>query len=110
MNDHDDDSCLTFVKRFQVHLSVLRIKSSVKSTINFSFRKITVEEMLEQLQNLDPKKGSPQEAIPATILKSNTDLFCFPLTDLFNKLVEESSFPYDMKILMFLHSSRRMII
>ena len=97
LNDHDDDSCLTFVKRFQSHPSVLRIKSSVKSTINFSFRKITVEEMLEQLQNLDPKKGSPQEAIPAKILKSNADLFCFPLTDLFNKLVEERSFPDDMK-------------
>ena len=53
--------------------------------------------MLEQLQNLDPKKGSPQEAIPAKILKSNADLFCFPLTELFNKLVEESSFPDDMK-------------
>ena len=97
LNDHDDDSCLTFVKRFQSHPNVLRIKSSVKSTINFSFRKITVEEMLEQLQNLDPKKGSPQEAIPAKILKSNADLFCFPLTDLFDKLVEESSFPDDMK-------------
>ena len=53
--------------------------------------------MLEQLQNLDPKKGSPQEAIHAKILKSNADLFCFPLTELFNKLIEESSFPDDMK-------------
>ena len=97
LNDQEDDPCLTLVKRIQSHPSVLRIKSSVKSTINFSFRKITVEEMLEQLQNLDRKKGSPQEAIPAKILKSNTDLFCFPLTDLFNKLVEESSFPDDMK-------------
>ena len=65
LNDHEDDSCLTFVKRFQPHPSVLRINSSVKSTINFSFWKLTFEEMLEQLQNLDPKKGSPQEAIPA---------------------------------------------
>ena len=97
LNDQEDNPCLTFVKRFQSHPSVLRIKSSVKSTINFSFRKITVEEMLEQLQNLDPKKGSPQEAIPAKILKSNANLFCFPLTELFNKLVEESSFPDDMK-------------
>ena len=97
LNDYDDDSCLTFVRRFQSHPSVLRIKSSVKSTINFSFRKITVEEMLEQLQNLDPKEGSLQEAIHAKILKSNADLFCFPLTDLYNKLVAESSFPDDMK-------------
>ena len=67
LNDHMDDPCLRTVKRFQEHPSIHKIKSSVKSTINFSFRKITVEEMLEQLQNLDPKKGSPQEAIPAKI-------------------------------------------
>ena len=97
LNDHMDDPCLRTVKRFQEHPSIHKIKSSVKSTINFSFRKITVEEMLEQLQNLDPKKGSPQEAIPAKILKSNADLFRFPLTELFNKLVEESSFPDDLK-------------
>ena len=97
LNDHEDDPCLTIVKRFQSHPSVLRIKSSVKSTTKFSFRKITVEEMLEQLQNLYPKKGSPQEGITAKILKTNGDLFCFPLTELFNKLVEESSFPDDMK-------------
>ena len=97
LNDHMDDPCLRTVKHFQEHPSIHKIKSSVKSTINFSFRKITVEEMLEQLQNLDPKKGSPQEAIPAKILKSNADLFCFPLTELFNKLVEESSFPDDLK-------------
>ena len=48
LNDHEDDPCLTIVKRFQSHPSVLRIKSSVKSAINFSFRKITVEEMDEQ--------------------------------------------------------------
>ena len=98
LNDHKDEPCLTILKRFQSHPSVLKINSSVKSAINFSFRKITVEEMLEQLQNLDPKKGSPQEAIPTKILKSNGDMFCFPFTELFNKLVEESSFPDDMKI------------
>ena len=97
LNDNEDDPCLTSVKRFQSHPRVLKIKSSVKSAINFSFGRITVEEMLEQLHNLDPKKGSPQEAIPTKILKSNADLFCFPLTELFNKLVEESSFPDDIK-------------
>ena len=43
------------------------------------------------------KKGSPQEEIPAKILKSNADLLWFPLMELFNKIVEESSFPDDMK-------------
>ena len=53
--------------------------------------------MLLQLQNLDPKKGSPQEAIPPKILKSNSDMFCFHLTELFNGFIETSSFPDSMK-------------
>ncbi len=36
LNDHEDDPCLTIVKRFQSRPSVVRIKSSVNSTINFS--------------------------------------------------------------------------
>ena len=42
--------------------------------------------MLQQLQNLDTKKGQLKEAIPAKVLKSNADLFCFPLTVLLNIL------------------------
>ena len=53
--------------------------------------------MLEQLKNLDPKKASPQESIPPKILKTNTDLFCFPLVELFNRFVQEGSFPNDLK-------------
>ena len=85
------------MKRYGTHPNIIKIKSSVNNTINFSFRKITVEGMLLQLQNLDPKKGLPQEAIPPNILKSNSDVFCFYLTDLFNGFIEASSFPDSMK-------------
>ena len=53
--------------------------------------------MLEQLKNLDPRKASPQKSIPPKILRTNDDLFCFPLVELFNKLTEEGSFPNDLK-------------
>ena len=49
------------------------------------------------LKNLDPKKASPQESIPPKILRTNADLFCFLLVALFNRLVEEGSFPNDLK-------------
>ena len=66
--------------------------------------------MLKQLQNLDPKKASPQESIPSKILKTNADLFRFSLTEFFNKLVEEGSFPNDLKNADVSSLSRRMII
>ena len=64
---------------------------TVKSHIDFQFIVATKSKSQTLM------KGSPQETIPANILKSNADLFCFPLTELFNKLIEESSFPDDMK-------------
>ena len=53
--------------------------------------------MLEQLKNLDPKKASPQESIPRKILITNADLFCFPLVELVNKLIQEGSFQNDLQ-------------
>ena len=80
-----------------LYCSILKIQESVRSAKKFSFREATVTEMFKKLQNLDPKKASPQESIPSKILKTNADLFCSPLTEFFNKLIEEGSFPNDLK-------------
>ena len=53
--------------------------------------------MLEQLNYLDSKKASPQESIPPKILKAIADMFCFPLVELFNKIIEEGIFPNNLK-------------
>ena len=97
LNDFNEDPCSKIIKHFESHSSVLKIKGSVSSDTKFSFRKATFNEMLEQLKNLDPKKASHQESIPPKILKINADLFCFPLAELFNRLVQEGSFPNGLK-------------
>ena len=38
------------------------------------------------------------ETIPPKLFKSNADNFCFPLTELFKKLVEEGIFPNELKL------------
>ena len=97
LNGHMGDTSFAIVERYGTYPSIIKIKSSVNNTIKFSFRKLSIEEMLLQLQNVDPKKGSPQEAIPPKILKSNSDMFCFHLTDLFNGFIEASSSPDSTK-------------
>ena len=91
------DTSLANLERYGTHPSIIKVNPSVNNTINFSFRKFATEEMLLQLQNLDPKKGSPQEVIPPKTLKSNSDVFYSHLTDLFNGFIEVSSFPDSMK-------------
>ena len=93
LNDHMGGTSLTIVQRYETHPSIIKLKSSASNTIHVSFRKITTEEILLLFQKLDPKKGSPQEAIPLKMLKSNVNMLCFHLTDLFNGFVEAISFP-----------------
>ena len=55
--------------------SIVKIRAIVISSRPFSFCQITVQEMFNRLIKLDPKKATPQEAIPAKILQANADLF-----------------------------------
>ena len=91
-------SCEGIIKHFQLHPSILKIKASVPCTHMFSFKRVTVAEMKLQLQHLNIKKSSPQEEIPTKLLKLNTDLFCYPLTRLFNLYVDANKFPDDLKL------------
>ena len=92
------DTLQATVQRFQCHPSIAKIRVAVNSSQSFSFHQITVQEMFNQLMKLDPKKASPQEAIPAKILQANADLFSLPLTGIFNNLVVDCAFPDDLKL------------
>ena len=67
-----------YIEHFESHSSILKIKWSAYSTMKFSFRKATVEEMLEKLKHLDPRKASLHKSIPLKILRTNADLLCNP--------------------------------
>ena len=54
--------------------------------------------MFNHLMKLDPKKASPQEAIPAKVLRASADLFSVPLTEIFINLVVNCAFPDDLKL------------
>ena len=92
------DSLQVTIQRFQCHPSIVKIRATVNSSQSFSFHQITVQEMFNQLVKLDPKKASPQEAIPAKILQANADLYSSPLTGIFNNLVVDCAFPDDLKL------------
>ena len=64
LNDLNEGPCSRVIRYFESHYSILNINGSIDSTIKFSFRKATVEDMLELLKNLDPRKASPEKSIP----------------------------------------------
>ena len=91
-------SCEGLIEHFQSHPSILKIKASVPCTHMFSFKRVTVAEMKSQLQLLNIRKSSPHEDIPSKLLKMNIDLFCYPLTRLFNLYADANKFPDDLKV------------
>ena len=98
MNASLEDILQTTIERFQCHSSVARIRTTVCILQRFSFQQITIQEMFDHLIKLDPKKATPQEATPPKILQENADLFSLPLTEFFNKLAVECTFPDDLKL------------
>ena len=47
---------------------------------------------------MNPKKASPIDSVPTRILKESQDIFSLYLTEIFNKLLLENTFPSDLKL------------
>ena len=97
MNGSSDDTLQTTSERFRCHSSAAKIRTTVRSLQRLSFRQITIQKVFGQVVKLDPKRATPQEALPPKILQENSNLFSTPLTEFFNNFVVESAFPDDLK-------------
>ena len=51
------DTLQTTIQRFQSHPSIAKIRATVNSSQSFSFHQITVQDMLNHLTKLNPKKA-----------------------------------------------------
>ena len=91
------DPVTAAIEKYRSHPSVLLIKNHCEDVDAFSFRSASVVEVLEQVDNLNIKKASPISNIPAKIIKDNVDIVASHLLDLFNKSVDENSFPDELK-------------
>ena len=92
-----EDPVEVAIKKFESHPSILKISRHIASSDKFEFRAVTEDETNTQLVKLNPNKGAPVGCIPAKILKDNSDIFSFHLTNLFNKNLSESRFPDELK-------------
>ena len=92
-----EDPVEVAIKKFESHPSILKIRRHIANSEKFAFRAVTEDETNTQLGKLNPKKGAPVGCIPAKILKDNSDIFSFHLTNLFNKYLSESRFPDELK-------------
>ena len=63
------------VKKYEADPSIREIKHTVKFSDKFEFREVTTEEVALKIRQLNPRKASPADCIPAKILMENSDIF-----------------------------------
>ena len=95
--DEISDPVTAAIEKYRSHPSINLKKSHYENIEVFNFRKASVLEVLEQVDNLDTKKALPIYCIPAKIIKDNVEIVASHLLDLFNKSVDGNFFSDEMK-------------
>ena len=78
------------------HPSVCAVSSRWDSNL-FSFRKISVQETLLSLKNLNPNKAVGFDMIPPHVLKIAAEELAGPLTEIINQCILEKYWPSSLK-------------
>ena len=63
----------------------------------FSFRKVTYEEILNEINTFDTSKSTQSEDIPFKIVKDNADIFANFILQNFYKCIIDGKFPDQLK-------------
>ena len=90
------DPVLKAIKKYSAHPSILRVKEKMNNNV-FSFRKVTYEEILNEINSLDTSKSTQSEDIPFKVIKDNADIFANFVLQNFNKCIIDAKFPDQLK-------------
>ena len=95
--DFDREPVINAIKNFSQHRRILKIKENTNSSACFSFRAVSKENLLYQLNRLDPTKATQKYDIPTIIIKKNYDILLEFLFAYFNDIILTSRFPEQLK-------------
>ena len=88
-------------KMHQYHpgVSLIRDKVQVSGSFgNFSFHKVSEQEIRNLISKSNPKKSTGHDMIPPKILKLGQNNLVSPITSLVNSMIESSIFPGSLKM------------
>ena len=91
-----DDPVLKAIEKYKKHPSILAIKKISKNNI-FSFQKVSYEDIIKEIQNLDASKACQDTDVPTKIIKNNSDIFGDFIYQNFNDAVDTDIFPNVLK-------------
>uniref|UniRef100_A0A3B1JMQ8 Reverse transcriptase domain-containing protein n=1 Tax=Astyanax mexicanus TaxID=7994 RepID=A0A3B1JMQ8_ASTMX len=84
-------------KAFTTSNSVTTFQPPSSSNSGFSFKSISVSEVLEELTKLNPNKSAGYDGLDPMFLKASAHVIAAPITKIFNLSLHLSAFPLDWK-------------
>ena len=97
-NDNVADNLDDIIKQYENHQSILKIKEHINVINKFKFSEITVNNINEEIENLDPLKASIKDDLPAKILIKCKDIVNEHLTKIYNDSKNNCCFPKALKL------------
>ena len=85
------------IERFSSHPSILKIKEMV-TPIHFDFTEVTLQDVEDEIDALNPKKSIPFDNIPIKMIIDNKDILVKPLHSFINNDINNNSFPNSLKL------------
>ena len=95
--DNVDDAITKACLKFENHLSIKKIKQMQSISSSFSFKFISLQDMIFEINSLKISKATPIDTIPVKILKANEDL-PYVLFNNFNNSIASCLFPGKLKL------------
>ena len=95
--DFDREPVANAIKNFSQHPNILKIKENTNFSACFSFCTVSKENLLYQLNSLDPAKATKTCDISTNIIKKNYDIFSVFLFENFSNIILTSFFPEQLK-------------
>ena len=86
------------IKKYEIHPSILLIKSKIGNEKSFKFEAISVSDIEKEIKTINPRKATPSGNIPPKILKLSSDTTATTLQELFNELLSNCEFTEKMKL------------
>ena len=89
------------IKKYEIHPSILLIKSKIGNEKSFKFEAISVSDIEKEIKTINPRKATPSGNIPPKILKLSSDTTATTLQELFNESSSNCEFRDKLKLAVF---------
>ena len=96
-NVNETDPVLNAIKQYENHPSIVKIKEVFRDGDTFCFKPILLYDVQTEIMLLNNSKACPKDTIPTNIIKDNCDIIACKLHSDFNKSINSSSFPDNLK-------------